>query len=77
METSIACSGQELSVRILGVEPARQRLALSRLDARGAVLGSEEAVDAAVIDEALQQNVQKPIGTNLGNLFKSALKKPK
>jgi small subunit ribosomal protein S1 len=70
-------AGQELSVRILGVEPARQRLALSRLDARGAVLGSEEAVDAAVIDEALQQNVQKPIGTNLGNLFKSALKKPK
>jgi small subunit ribosomal protein S1 len=69
-------AGQELSVRILSVEPARQRLSLSRLDARGAVLGSDEAVDAAVIDEALQQNVQKPIGTNLGNLFKSALKKP-
>jgi ribosomal protein S1 len=69
-------AGQELSVRIVSVEPARQRLALSRLDARGAVLGSDEAVDAAVIDEALQQNVQKPIGTNLGNLFKSALKKP-
>jgi small subunit ribosomal protein S1 len=69
-------AGQEISVRILSVEPARQRLSLSRLDARGAVLGSDEAVDAAVIDEALQQNVPKSIGTNLGNLFKSALKKP-
>jgi ribosomal protein S1 len=69
-------AGQELPVRILAIEPARQRISLSRLDARGAVLGSDEAVDSSVIDEAMQKNVSKPIGTNLGNLFKNALKRP-
>jgi hypothetical protein len=65
-----------VSVRIVAVEPGRQRISLSRLDSRGAVLGSDEAVDSSVIDEAMQKNVSKPIGTNLGNLFKSAFKKP-
>jgi small subunit ribosomal protein S1 len=68
--------GQDVSVRIVAVEPGRQRISLSRLDSRGAVLGSDEAVDSSVIDEAMQKNVSKPIGTNLGNLFKSAFKKP-
>jgi small subunit ribosomal protein S1 len=69
--------GQQIPVRIVAVEPARQRMSLSRLDTRGAVLGSEEAVDSSVIDEAMQKNVAKPIGTNLGALFKRALEKPK
>ena len=65
--------GEELSVRIVAVEPARQRLSLSRLDARGAVLGSEDSVESSVIDEALQKSAEKPIGTNLGNLFRKAI----
>ncbi len=69
-------SGQDVSVRVIAVEPARQRMSLSRLDARGAVLGSEEAVDASVIDEALQKNASQPSGTNLGNLFRRALRPP-
>lgn len=68
-------SGQDVSVRVIAVEPGRERMSLSRLDARGAVLGSEEAVDASVIDEALQKNAVQPSGTNLGNLFR-ALRPP-
>lgn len=69
-------SGQEVTVRVIGVEPARERMSLSRLDARGAVLGSDEAVDASVIDEALQKSPSRPIGTNLGHLFRRAMKPP-
>lgn len=65
--------GQELSVRIVGVEPSRSRISLSRLDPRGAVLGSEEAVDASVIDQELAKNSPKNLGTNLGSIFKRAL----
>jgi small subunit ribosomal protein S1 len=64
--------GQELTVRIVAVEPSRSRISLSRLDPRGAVLGSEESVDASVIDEALRTQNSKPIGTSLGALFAKA-----
>lgn len=68
--------GQTLSVRILSVDAARQRLSLSCLDARGAVIGSDDSVDSAVIDEALARTQQGgPRGTNLGSLFKRALDK--
>ncbi|HEV8113942.1 MAG TPA: S1 RNA-binding domain-containing protein [Planctomycetota bacterium] len=67
--------GETLSVRIVAVEPAKRRLSLSRLDPRGAVLGSEEAVDASVIDEALGKATSKPALTNLGGLFKKALER--
>ena len=66
-------AGETITVRVVAVEPEKRRLSLSRLDPRGAVLGSEEAVDAAVIDEALQKNAAVPARTNLGNLFKKAL----
>jgi small subunit ribosomal protein S1 len=69
--------GQELSVRVVAVEASRSRISLSRLDARGAVLGSDEAVDASVIDEAIAQSPTRPIGTNLGNLFKKLPQKPR
>jgi predicted RNA-binding protein with RPS1 domain len=65
--------GEKLAVRIVAIDPAQRRLSLSRLDPRGAVLGSEEAVDANVIDEALVKNRSEPAKTNLGNLFKKAL----
>jgi len=65
--------GETVSVRIVAIEPAKRRLSLSRLDPRGAVLGSEEAVDAAVIDEALGKAPARPALTNLGSLFRKAL----
>lgn len=64
--------GQELSVRVAAVEPGRSRISLSRLDPRGAVLGSEDSVDASVIDEALRTQNSKPLGTSLGALFAKA-----
>lgn len=64
--------GEELSVRILAIEPGAKRISLSRLDARGALLGSEEALDEAEVREALGKGGGS-IGTNLGALFKKAL----
>lgn len=69
--------GEKITVRIVSIDPAQRRLSLSRLDPRGAVLGSEEAVDANVIDEALVRNKSEPAKTNLGNLFKKLKDKPK
>jgi transcriptional accessory protein Tex/SPT6 len=68
--------GQKLTVRVVSVEPARARIALSRMDPRGALIGSEDSVDTNVIDEAMRAAAPKPMGTNLGNLFKKALKPP-
>lgn len=65
-------AGEKLAVRIVAIDAAQRRLSLSRLDPRGAVLGSEEAVDATVIDEALVRNPAQPARTNLGNLFRKA-----
>jgi ribosomal protein S1 len=67
--------GQKLTVRVVSVEPARARIALSRLDPRGALIGSEDSVDSNVIDEAMRSAAPKPLGTNLGGLFKK-LKPP-
>jgi ribosomal protein S1 len=64
--------GDVLSVRVQNVDPMERRISLSRLDARGALLGSEEAADAGEIDEVLKDST-KQIGTNLGSLFKKAL----
>jgi small subunit ribosomal protein S1 len=70
--------GQEIAVRIAAIDAARQRLSLSRLDPRGALIGSEDSVDSGVIDEALARSQSStPQGTNLGSLFKKAMhKKP-
>jgi ribosomal protein S1 len=70
--------GEEVSVRIVTIDSARQRLSLSRLDPRGAVIGSEDSVDTKVIDEAVAKTqASVPQGTNLGSLFKKAFdKKP-
>ena len=68
--------GDKVQVRVLAVEPDRQRISLSRLDSRGALLGSDDSVDGTVIDQALRQNSGAPLKTNLGNLFKRAMKPP-
>lgn len=69
--------GQEITVRIAAVEPGRSRISLSRLDPRGALIGSEESVDASVIDEALRTQNSSPLGTSLGALFAKAKDKKK
>lgn len=66
-------AGQEVSVRVLSVDPRQKRISLSRLDERGAVLGSEEAVEGSVIQEVLDRQQGGKASTNLGNLFKKAL----
>jgi len=63
--------GEELSVRITSIDPSSQRISLSRLDPRGAVLGSEDSVDSGTIDSAMQQN-KGNIGTNFGALLRRA-----
>ncbi|MBK7877313.1 MAG: S1 RNA-binding domain-containing protein [Planctomycetes bacterium] len=68
--------GDKVQVRVIAVEPDRQRISLSRMDARGALLGSDDSVDGTVIDQALRQNSGQPLKTNLGNLFKRAMKPP-
>lgn len=65
--------GDEISVRILTFDPLARRISLSRLDPRGALLGSEEAAAAEEIDAVLGQ--EESLGTNLGALFKKALEK--
>jgi ribosomal protein S1 len=71
--------GQEVSVRVLNVDPKQKRISLSRMDERGAVIGSEDSVEGAVIQEVLDRQQGGKVQTNLGSLFKKALeqKKPK
>ena len=66
----------EVQVRIVSIDSGARRIGLSRLDERGAVIGSEDAVDAAEIQAVVEDTRGKPqLGTNLGNLFKRALDK--
>ena len=66
--------GQEISVRIQDIDAGAERISLSRLDSRGALIGSDESVASSDIDAALggDENAGK---TNLGDLFKAAMKK--
>lgn len=68
-------AGEEIAVRISQIDAGKQRISLSRLDPRGAVIGSEDSVDSSVIDQALKQAAPRQVGTNLGSLFQK-LKKP-
>jgi len=67
--------GDEVSVRVTALDVQQGRLSLSRLDPRGAVLGSEEAVDAKLIDAVLDKSGGEGLKTNLGDLFKRAMDK--
>ena len=66
---------QEISVRLQSIDPSAQRLSLSRLDQRGALLGSEDAADSGKIDEVLEESQSKDFSTNLGSLFKRAMER--
>lgn len=64
---------QEIEVRITAIDRAKKRISLTRLDSRGAVIGSEDAAELAEIDQVLRRPETPPAATNLGNLFKKAL----
>ncbi len=66
--------GQEVSVRIQDIDAGSERISLSRLDSRGALIGSEDSVAAADINAVLGGN-ENAGKTNLGDLFKAAMKK--
>jgi ribosomal protein S1 len=69
----VLSAGQEISVRVLSVDADKRRISLSRLDERGAVLGSEEAVDSADLGRVMGETQRPALSTNLGNLFKKAM----
>ena len=58
-------------MRVLQVDPPQRRMSLSRIDPRGAILGTDEAAAGEEIQAVLGE--QSAIGTNLGALFKQAL----
>jgi len=66
---------QQLTVRVTKMDVPARRVSLSRLDTRGGLLDGESAADAGAIKEVLQKTQESSIGTNLGDLFKKALKK--
>ena len=71
----VLSAGQELAVRVTSVDTGSRRISLSRLDSRGAVIGSEDAVETETIQKAMKDSSTGSIGTNLGDLFKKALEK--
>ena len=64
--------GEEVTVRVTAIDESAERISLSRLDARGAVIGSDDSVESSTINEAIKKSAGS-IGTNLGDLFKKAL----
>jgi small subunit ribosomal protein S1 len=66
--------GEELTVRIISIDPSARRISLSRLDPRGALIGSDDAVDGAEIDAVIESG-RESLGTNLGSLFAAIKKK--
>jgi ribosomal protein S1 len=65
--------GEQLAVRVLAVDPSARRISLSRLDERGALLGSEEAADGETIEQVVRAGDAQRATTNLGSLFRKAL----
>jgi ribosomal protein S1 len=69
----VLAAGQELAVRVVSIDPGRQRISLSRLDPRGAVIGSDQAVDGGMIEDVIRSTEGAGAQTNLGDLFRKAL----
>jgi len=65
--------GDEVGVRVLSLDAGARRISLSRLDERGALIGSDDSVEGAEIDRVLRESPGRPLGTNLGSLFRKAL----
>jgi len=69
--------GAEFAVRVQSVDTQQKRISLSRFDERGALIGSEDSVEGAVIQEVLDRQSGAKAQTNLGSLFKKALDQKK
>lgn len=69
--------GSEVSVRVLNVDSQQKRVSLSRMDERGAIIGSEDSVEGAVIQDMLDKQAGGKVQTNLGSLFKKAMEQKK
>lgn len=68
--------GEEVSVRVTDVDGPAHRISLSRLDASGALLGSDEAADVDAVRETLDGSAAgAPRGLNLGDMLKKAMEK--
>ena len=65
--------GEEISIRVIEVDEHGQRMSLSRLDASGALLGSDEAADVDAVRETLEGGEDAPQGLDLGALLKRAM----
>jgi ribosomal protein S1 len=71
--SNVVTVGEELTVRITDVDEIGRRLSLSRLDASGALLGSDEATDTDAVRKTLEGNVASPKGLDIGALLKRAM----
>lgn len=71
--SNVVSVGEELTVRITEVDEIGRRLSLSRLDASGALLGSDEATDTDAVRKTLESNEASPKGLDLGALLKRAM----
>jgi len=65
--------GEELTVRLISIDPHAKRISLSRLAPNGALLGTDEAAAGADVQEYLGQS--KPLSTSLKSLLEKALHK--
>jgi len=72
--SKVVSVGEEISVRVTEVDEMGKRLSLSRLDAAGALLGSDEAADTDAVRKTLEGNDDSPKGLDLGALLKRAMK---
>ena len=67
--------GAELTVRVVSVDRDKQRIALSRLDDKGKIIGAEDESAADEDIEEVRRESQRPDrgGVNLGDLLRKAL----
>jgi small subunit ribosomal protein S1 len=68
--------GDTYEFRVVAVEPDQERLGLSRLDGKGAVIGAQEEAPQEEIEQVVRQQPEqrKSGGTNLGDLLRRAMK---
>jgi ribosomal protein S1 len=70
--------GDQLDVRVVSVDRAQRRIALSRLSAQGVLLGSEDETSQADVAEHLSRDRDvAPAVTNLGQVLRDALARKK
>jgi predicted RNA-binding protein with RPS1 domain len=71
--SNVVSVGEELTVRVTEIDEMARRMSLSRLDASGALLGSDEATDTEAVRKTLEGNAATPSGLDLGALLRRAM----